>query len=101
MMEAPNDNDDDLKARRETIAKRARQYKRTPMIGRSHGVHAEPITFGLKLALMFDEFRRAEERLFQTRERIRVGKLSGAVGTQAHLDPQIEQDVCERHVLSA
>ena len=60
----------------------------TPMIGRSHGIHAEPITFGLKLALMFDEFGRAEERLEQTLERVRVGKLSGAVGTHAHLDPR-------------
>jgi adenylosuccinate lyase len=68
----------------------------TPMIGRSHGIHAEPITFGLKLALMFDEFGRAEERLTQTRERIRVGKMSGAVGTHAHLDPKIESAVCEK-----
>jgi len=68
----------------------------TPMIGRSHGVHAEPITFGLKLALMYDEFGRAEERLAQTRERIRVGKISGAVGTHAHLDPKIERAVCEK-----
>jgi adenylosuccinate lyase len=66
------------------------------MIGRSHGIHAEPITFGLKLALMYDEFGRAEERLAQTTERIRVGKLSGAVGTHAHLDPAIERSVCER-----
>jgi adenylosuccinate lyase len=66
------------------------------MIGRSHGIHAEPITFGLKLALMYDEFGRAEERLAQTRERIRVGKLSGAVGTHAHLDPAIERAVCQR-----
>src|SRR5437588_3762737 len=66
------------------------------MIGRSHGVHAEPITFGLKLALMFDEFGRAEERLTQTRERIRVGKISGAVGTHAHVDPKIERAVCEK-----
>src|SRR5438445_1318449 len=71
------------------------------MIVRRYGVHAEPITFGLKLALMFDEFGRAEERLFQTRERIRVGKLSGAVGTHAHLDPQIEREVCERLGLRA
>ncbi len=55
------------------------------MIGRSHGVHAEPITFGLKLALMYDEFGRAIERLTQTRERIRVGKISGAVvNARAH-----------------
>ena len=65
------------------------------MIGRSHGVHAEPITFGLKLALMFDEFGRAEERLAQTGERIRVGKISGAVGTHAHVDPRVERAVCE------
>jgi adenylosuccinate lyase len=92
---------DDLVALRETIAKQARLYKRTPMIGRSHGIHAEPITFGLKLAVMFDEFGRAEERLAQTAERIRVGKLSGAVGTHAHLDPQIEREVCERLGLRA
>src|SRR4029077_9613538 len=67
----------DLKKLRSTIAKQARRFKRTPMIGRSHGIHAEPITFGLKLALMFDEFGRAEERLTQTRERVRVGKMSG------------------------
>ena len=87
---------DDLKQLREVIAAQARKYKMTPMIGRSHGVHAEPITFGLKLALMFDEFGRAEERLSQTRERIGVGKISGAVGTHAHLDPEIERKVCER-----
>lgn len=86
----------DLKALRNVIAAQARRFKMTPMMGRSHGVHAEPITFGLKLALMFDEFGRAEERLAQTRERIRVGKLSGAVGTHAHLDPKIERVVCER-----
>jgi adenylosuccinate lyase len=92
---------DDLKALRSAIAAQARRFKMTPMIGRSHGVHAEPITFGLKLALMFDEFGRAEERLAQTRERIRVGKLSGAVGTHAHLDPKIERAVCEKLGLKA
>jgi adenylosuccinate lyase len=81
---------------RAKTAAQARRYKMTPMIGRSHGIHAEPITFGLKLALMYDEFGRAEERLAQTKERIRVGKLSGAVGTHAHLDPKIERKVCER-----
>ncbi|HEX8280939.1 MAG TPA: adenylosuccinate lyase [Chthoniobacterales bacterium] len=90
-----------LKSAREAIAEQARRYKMTPMIGRSHGIHAEPITFGLKLALMYDEFGRAEERLAQTRERIRVGKLSGAVGTHAHLDPRIERSVCERLGLKA
>jgi adenylosuccinate lyase len=87
---------DSLKRLRTAIADQARRYKMTPMIGRSHGIHAEPITFGLKLALMFDEFGRAEERLTQTSERIRVGKLSGAVGTHAHLDPRIENAVCEK-----
>src|SRR5678816_477808 len=87
---------DDLEALRSVIADQARRYKMTPMIGRSHGVHAEPITFGLKLALMYDEFGRAEQRLTQTRERIRVGKISGAVGTHAHVDPKIERAVCEK-----
>ncbi len=86
----------DLADLRATIADHARRYKMTPMIGRSHGIHAEPITFGLKLALMFDEFGRAAERLAQTTERVRVGKLSGAVGTHAHLDPRIERQVCEK-----
>jgi adenylosuccinate lyase len=85
----------DLNELRSKIAKQARRFKMTPMIGRSHGIHAEPITFGLKLALMFDEFGRGEERLIQTSERIRIGKLSGAVGTHAHLDPRIEKAVCD------
>jgi adenylosuccinate lyase len=88
--------DEDLKDLRKAIAVQARRFKMTPMIGRSHGVHAEPITFGLKMALMFDEFGRAEERLTQTRERIRVGKISGAVGTHAHVDPKVERAVCEK-----
>jgi len=86
----------DIRALREAVAKRAIEHKFTPMIGRSHGIHAEPITFGLKLALMYDEFSRALERLEQTRERIRVGKISGAVGTHAHLDPRVEKSVCEK-----
>ncbi len=84
----------DLKELQTAVAERARAFKDVPMIGRSHGIHAEPITFGLKLALMYDEFGRAEERLKQTRERISVGKLSGAVGTHAHLDPRVETQVC-------
>jgi adenylosuccinate lyase len=86
----------DVKELRAAVASQARKFKMKPMIGRSHGIHAEPITFGLKLALMYDEFGRAEERLAQTLERIRVGKLSGAVGTHAHLDPAIERAVCEK-----
>jgi adenylosuccinate lyase len=85
-----------LKILRATVARRAAEFKDTPMIGRSHGIHAEPITFGLKLALMYDEFGRAEERLAQTRARVAVGKLSGAVGTHAHFDPRAESWVCER-----
>src|SRR5205814_5752790 len=86
----------DLADLRATVATQARRFKMTPMIGRSHGIHAEPITFGLKLALMFEEFGRAEERLAQASDRIRVGKLSGAVGTHAHLGPRIENAVCEK-----
>jgi adenylosuccinate lyase len=91
----------DLRGLREVIARRAREFKMTPMIGRSHGIHAEPITFGLKLALMWDEFGRALERFEQLQPRIRVGKLSGAVGTHAHLDPRVEARVCERLGLRA
>jgi adenylosuccinate lyase len=87
---------DDLNHLRNAVAHRAREFKYVPMIGRSHGIHAEPITFGLKLALMYDEFARSTQRLLQMRERIRVGKLSGAVGTHAHLDPVVETKVCKR-----
>jgi adenylosuccinate lyase len=86
----------DVKALRPVIAKRAKQFKFTPMIGRTHGVHAEPITFGLKLALMYDEFGRALERLERARAVIAVGKISGAVGTHAHLDPKVEAYVCKK-----
>jgi len=67
-----------------------------PMIGRTHGVHAEPITFGLKMALMYDEFGRALERLALARDIVAVGKLSGAVGTYAHMDPRVEAYVCKK-----
>ena len=81
---------------RAAAAKQARKHAFTPMIGRSHGIHAEPTTFGLKMALMFDEFGRALARLKTARETVRVGKLSGAVGTHAHLDPRIEAAVCRK-----
>ncbi len=87
---------EDLQQLQEAIAKRAIEHKFTPMIGRSHGIHAEPISFGLKMALMYDEFSRSKERLVQMRDRIRVGKISGAVGTHAHLDPRVEKFVCEK-----
>ena len=91
----------DLRELREVLARRAREFKKTPMIGRSHGIHAEPVTFGLKLALMYDEFGRALSRLEEVQPRIRVGKLSGAVGTHAHLDPRVEEKVCGRLGLAA
>jgi len=86
----------DVKALRKAAAAKARKYKCTPMIGRTHGIHAEPITFGLKMALMYDEFGRALTRLEQAREAVRVGQLSGAVGTHAHLDPYVESYVCRK-----
>jgi adenylosuccinate lyase len=87
---------EDVAKLREVISQKAHQYKMSPMIGRSHGIHAEPITFGLKMALMYDEFGRAEHRLRSAREEIAIGKLSGAVGTHAHLDPEVEAIVCEK-----
>jgi adenylosuccinate lyase len=87
---------EDVQALRKVIAVRAKQHQFTPMIGRSHGIHAEPTTFGLKLALMYDEFGRALQRLESAREAVAVGKLSGAVGTSAHLSPRIEAFVCRK-----
>src|SRR6266446_1556799 len=71
----------DLKALREVIGTKAKQHQFTPMIGRSHGIHAEPTTFGLKMALMYDEFGRALRRLESVKDVVGIGKLSGAVGT--------------------
>jgi adenylosuccinate lyase len=96
MLESCDILEKDLLALREAVAIRAKEFQFTPMIGRSHGIHAEPISFGLKLALMYDEFTRSVDRLREMRERIRVGKISGAVGTHAHLDPEVERIVCER-----
>jgi adenylosuccinate lyase len=87
---------EDVKALRKVIAPKARKHQFTPMIGRSHGIHAEPTTFGLKLALMYDEFGRALQRLEAARQAVAVGKLSGAVGTSAHLSPKIEAVVCRK-----
>jgi adenylosuccinate lyase len=86
----------DVRSVRKAIAARAKEHQFTPMIGRSHGIHAEPTTFGLKLALMYDEFGRALKRLESARESVAVGKLSGAVGTSAHLSPAVEAEVCKR-----
>ncbi len=78
------------------VRTRADEHRRTPMVGRTHGVHAEPMTFGLKLALWYAELARDVVRMRRAREVIRVGKLSGAVGTFAHLPPSIEAEVCRR-----
>jgi len=75
---------------------RAEEHRRTPMIGRTHGVHAEPMTLGLKLALWYAELQRGLDRMLSARNAVAVGKISGAVGTFAHLDPQIEERVCAR-----
>jgi adenylosuccinate lyase len=87
---------EDLEQVRVSIAKRAKEHQFTPCIGRSHGIHAEPTTFGLKLALMYDEFGRALRRLEAATEAAAVGKLSGAVGTSAHLSPAVERFICKR-----
>jgi len=86
----------DLEALSAEVRQRALEHRRTPMIGRTHGVHAEPMTFGLKLALWHAELARDAERIRRARWTISVGKLSGAVGTFAHLPPSIEADVCRR-----
>ena len=86
----------DVKALRAVIAKKAKEHQFTPMIGRSQGIHAEPTTFGLKMALMYDEFGRALQRLERAKETVAVGKISGAVGTSAHLSPKVEAYVCEK-----
>jgi adenylosuccinate lyase len=78
------------------IAARAREFRETPMVGRSHGVHAEPITFGSKLALWTLQLRRDRERLRRARDSVAVGKLSGVVGTYSNVDPEVEAFVCER-----
>jgi len=78
------------------LREKAFTYKDTLMIGRSHGIHAEPITFGLKMALWYDEMKRNRLRMERAREAIRVGKISGAVGTFAHIPPSVEEKVCQR-----
>ncbi len=78
------------------VRRRAEEHRHTPIMGRTHGVHAEPTTFGLKLALWYAELERHRARLERAREVIRVGKLSGAVGTFSHLPPDVEEAVCAR-----
>ena len=78
----------------EIVGRQAVAHRKTPMIGRTHGVHAEPTTFGLKLAVWYDELRRHRRRLELAREDMRVGKISGAVGTHAHVPPDVEEEAC-------
>ena len=84
----------------QTISQAAIRYKHTLMVGRTHGIHAEPITFGLKLALWVDELRRGQQHLTTALNEVSVGKISGAVGTHATVPPQIEEFVCEQLGLS-
>ncbi|MGA9644557.1 MAG: adenylosuccinate lyase [Candidatus Korobacteraceae bacterium] len=92
---------EDLKKLREVLKRRAWEFKDTPAIGRTHGIHAEPITFGLKLANWYSEVQRDIERFEMAAEQMRVGKLSGAVGNAAHLEPEYEEKICQRLGLNA
>ncbi|HVF92479.1 MAG TPA: adenylosuccinate lyase [Blastocatellia bacterium] len=87
---------EDLDRLGEALRRRAFEHKETVMIGRTHGVHAEPTTFGLVLALYYTDNERNKERLARARDLVSYGKISGAVGTFAHLDPEVEERVCER-----
>ena len=85
----------------EVLKERAFEFKDTPQIGRTHGIHAEPTSFGLTFALWYSEMRRNRKRLKRARKAISVGKISGAVGAFAHLDPEVEENVCRRLGLKA
>jgi adenylosuccinate lyase len=87
---------EDVKKLLKVLAKRAKAYKDMVCIGRTHGVHAEPTTFGLKLALWYDEMKRNLKRLELAKEEAGVGKVSGAVGTFANVDPQVEEYICRK-----
>ena len=78
------------------LRRRAEEHRHTPMVGRTHGIHAEPTTFGLKLLVFHEEMRRHRTRLERALDEAAVGKISGAVGTFAHLDPEVEEEVCRR-----
>ncbi len=92
---------DDLGQLADVLKRRAWEFKDTPMIGRTHGIHAEPITFGFKLANWYSEVQRDIERFDHAAEDMRVGKFSGAVGTFAHLNPELEEKMCDRLGLKA
>jgi adenylosuccinate lyase len=86
----------DLEGLMAVLKEKAEGYKFTPMIGRTHGIHAEPVTFGLKMAQFYDEMRRNLERLSAAKERVSHGKISGAVGTHAHVPPFVQDYVCRK-----
>jgi adenylosuccinate lyase len=86
----------DLQKLSDVLARRAKEFKKTIMVGRTHGIHAEPTTFGLKLALWYDETRRNIDRLRAAVGRVSVGQISGAVGTFEHLSPKVEEYVCKK-----
>ena len=90
-----------LKKLHRILRSKALKYKETFQIGRSHGVHAEPITFGLKIAMWSEEIRRNITRWERAIETISTGKISGAVGTYQHLDPEVETEVCKRLGINA
>jgi adenylosuccinate lyase len=92
---------EDLQRLLDVLKKRAYEFKTTVIVGRTHGIHAEPTTFGLKLALLYDEVKRQQARFKEAAETMRVGKLSGAVGTFAHLSPDIEEKVMRKLNLRA
>jgi adenylosuccinate lyase len=92
---------DDLNRLSDVLKRRAWEFKDTPMVGRTHGVHAEPITFGFKLANWYSEVQRDIARFSAAAEDLRVGKFSGAVGTFAHLTPELEEKICARLGLKA
>jgi adenylosuccinate lyase len=96
MQEAADRIIGDLERLRGVLRRRALEFKRTVMVGRSHGIHGEPITFGFKLALWYTEMQRNLERIKQAREMIGYGKLSGAMGTYAHIHPSVEEYVCRK-----
>jgi adenylosuccinate lyase len=85
----------------DVLKRRAYEFKETPQIGRTHGIHAEPTSFGLVWALWYSEMQRNKRRLTEARDAVAVGKISGAVGAFAHLDPSVEERVCERLGLKA
>jgi adenylosuccinate lyase len=96
LVEATEILENDLRSLIEVVADRAREHKETVCMGRSHGVHAEPTSFGLKLAGWYDELRRQSHRLTHAKEQVAVGKISGPVGTHATAPPDLEDDVCGR-----